>query len=531
MAIRMQSGVQRFGPGRAIRIGRAPEMECTADDPAVSRLHAVLEPRPDGWWLIDRSTSGTYVEGEPVTQRLINESTEVMLGHPTAGYEIEVVPVLDAQQASAQLAKKKQEAAKRKRTKTLLSAAAALVVLGLVGGLITFFALRGGDNGGAGSTDNVLTEAELNRAKGSSVLILMVDERGRQLGHGSGSIISSDGQILTNAHVAAMDAPGLSVESMPRPAKYLVALTSEQDDKPYEPAFTAETIVADGVLDLAVMQIVADAKGNPIDRKSLKLPAAMPIGDSDKLRTGDEITALGFPGLAYVTTEATSEGRALTVTRGVVSTFLPERGVSDNRAWIDSDIRIGSGNSGGASVNRDGEIIGINTRGVTEATVAGSGQGGAFTGGSALIRPVNLAKPLLEVAAKGGDPDYVSPYYQGAQEQNASASSAKISAGGWSETENGQCKRPSGPTRLRGSAPVTLYAMFEVSGLATGTTVEFQEMTLDGQRVARNALTWKGGPEMVCAGIEVKIPAGLEGINAVLTVGGTAVENPVLLTK
>ena len=65
----------------------------------------------------------------------------------------------------------------------------------------------------------------------------------------------------------------------------------------------------------------------------------------------------------------TSERRALTVTRGVVSTFLQELPIDENRAWIDSDIRIGSGNSGGASINQDGELVGINTAVVTEATV------------------------------------------------------------------------------------------------------------------------------------------------------------------
>ncbi|MFZ2511949.1 MAG: trypsin-like peptidase domain-containing protein, partial [Gordonia sp. (in: high G+C Gram-positive bacteria)] len=528
MAIRMASGVQRFGPGRPIRIGRAPDLECTADDPAVSRLHAILEPRPDGWWLLDRSTSGTFIDGEPVSQQLISEATEVMLGHPTAGYEIEVVPVVDSQQASAQLAQKKKDAAKRKRTKTLLSASAAIVALALVGGLIAFFATRSTDDGGSGG--NLLTEAELNQAKSSSVLILMVDERGRTMGNGSGSIISADGQILTNAHVAAPNAPGLT-SPMDPPARYLIALASEQDDKPYEPAYTAETIVADGVLDLAVMQIVADAKGNPIERSKLKLPAAMPLGDSDKLRTGDEITALGFPGLAYVATEATSEGRALTVTRGVVSTFLPERGVSESRAWIDSDIRVGSGNSGGASVNRDGEIIGVNTAGVTEATVGGSGAGGAFTGGSALIRPVNLARTLLEIAAKGGDPNYVSPHYTGAQEQAPPAAGARIESGGWSNDPNAQCKRSSGPTTIAGTAPVTLYAMYTVSGLPNGTEVEFQQLTLDGRRVSRTALTWKSGTDEVCAGIKVDIPVGLDGLNAVLVSGGSSIENPVILKK
>ena len=183
------------------------------------------------------------------------------------------------------------------------------------------------------------------------MLILSLDEAGQVLGNGSGSIISEDGLILTNAHVAKPSAPGLGSEEEGDPASYQIALVGGEDDRPAAPEYVAETIVADGVLDLAVMQITADIDGNPVDAEDLDLPEPLPIADSDELRTGDEITALGFPGVAHVATTEDFERRALTVTRGVVSTFLQELPVDENRAWIDSDIRIGSGNSGGASIN------------------------------------------------------------------------------------------------------------------------------------------------------------------------------------
>src|SRR5699024_3005728 len=64
LLVRTRAGDKRFGLTMPVRIGREPGLEITADDPSVSRQHALIEPRQDGWWLSDRSTSGTYVDGE-----------------------------------------------------------------------------------------------------------------------------------------------------------------------------------------------------------------------------------------------------------------------------------------------------------------------------------------------------------------------------------------------------------------------------------------------------------------------------------
>src|SRR5690606_19884035 len=133
----------------------------------------------------------------------------------------------------------------------------------------------------------------------------------------SGSIISSDGLILTNAHVAAPEAEGLAEqyaddEQILDPAYVLVALT-QGDDRPAAPEYRARVVQADGYLDAAVIEIYADEQGNELD-EPLDLPT-MPIGDSDELRTGDDVTVLGFPGI--------SQSGAVTITKGVSSTFLP----------------------------------------------------------------------------------------------------------------------------------------------------------------------------------------------------------------
>lgn len=518
---------KRFAPGTIVRIGRDPANEVVVDDPSVSRLHGTVEMRADGWWYFDRSTAGTFDEEDRVTQRKLDDPVTVMLGHPTAGAEVELVPIVAAGQAQRKLAAKK-------RNKALLVTGGVLTALVLVGGGITAAAVLGGsesDNGGPTATAGELTAAELDRAKAASVWIIAVDAAGESIYTGSGSIVSDDGLILTNAHVGKPSAPGQEPPGED-PAGLLIALPPETDtDAAVEVKFAAEPIVADGVLDLAVLQITGDAEGNEIAPEDLDLPEPMPLGDSDEVNTGDDLTALGFPGLAAITLEDMSH-RGLTVTRGVASTFNAEAGVGD-RAWIDSDLRIGSGNSGGASINNDGELVGINSAVVTAGTSQGAA--GEFTGGSALLRPVNLARDIIEIAEEGGDPSYVSPFLEDVPEppDPDEMTGLTLESGGWSLDGESGCATPSTPDDpqvLRGAElPGTVYAEYVVAGLPDGTAFEIQFWTLDGeQQLGTIEGSWEQGEAETCAVIAVDVPEPIEGVNAVLVVGDDSVDNPVL---
>ncbi len=527
LLVRVGGTSKRFPPGVVVRIGRDPASEVVVDDPSVSRLHGVVEGRPDGWWYVDRSTAGTFLEEDRVTQRKLEEPTTLMLGHPTAGAEVEVVPIVATGVAQKSIAKKK-----RRRTAALVGGIVAALVL--VGGGVAAAVLLGGDDSGGedGPTETAgLSTEALDRAKLASVLIIAVDDSGEPIYTGSGTIISEDGLILTNAHVGKPSAPGQQ-GGEEDPAGLLVALTSAEDDKPAAPSYSAEAIVADGVLDLAVLKITADADGKKIDDKDLDLPPPVPVGDSDDLRTGDELTALGFPAVAHV---ASDDGldRALTVTRGVVSTFLKEAAVPGNRAWIDSDIRIGSGNSGGASINDDGELVGINSAVVTESTVGDSGEGGAFTGGSARIRPVNLSSDIVEIAEKGGDPDYVSPYLDDVPEPPADPmGQATAAPAGWTVDGNSDCSTTStldDPQVLSGvTLPATLYAHFAVTGLPDGTPFTIELHNPQGELLGSLDGSWDLGSDDVCATVSLDVPEGLTAAIAVLVIDGTQIQNPVL---
>jgi putative serine protease PepD len=534
LLVRTRSQDLRFGTHAPVRIGREPGLEVTVDDAGVSRQHALVEPRPDGWWYVDRSTSGSFVDGERVTQLKLEEpTTTVHLGHPTAGYELELVPVVAAGQASAAIARKK-------RRKTLAVVGAAVAALVLVGGGVAAAVVLGGDDDSPSANDNSgdggagLTEAELDRAKQASVFLTAVGADDVPTHTGSGSIVSEDGLILTNAHVAKPSAPGQGGSEADDPAYLLVSLTSENDDTPAQATYRAEPIVADGVLDFAVLQITADDEGNPVEPSAMELPEPMPLGDSDELRTGDEITALGFPAIASLDLDDPLS-RALTVTRGVVSTFKRDPVINSPRASIDSDIRIGSGNSGGASINDDGELVGVNTAVITNQT---TDQGGAFTGGSALIRPVNLAEEVLSIAEEGGDPDYVSPYVDEMPAPPTELpSGAEVVSAGWTGDGQGQCSGSSTPEAPQEYAVPdvgqVIFAEFSVTGIEDGTPVSFDFYDLSGETVLSSIQqVWEFGAAEVCIFVPFEVPEGATGSVAAFTVEEQILaQNPVVFVN
>ena len=140
----------------------------------------------------------------------------------------------------------------------------------------------------------------------------------KQEATGSGVLISSDGYIVTNNHVVN-GADELTV-------------TLEDNRE-----FNARIIGTDPTTDLALIKI--DGKNLP----------TLPIGDSDKIRVGEWVIAVGNP-----------FGLNNTVTAGIVSAKARTLGQNGVESFIQTDAAINRGNSGGALVNTKGELIGIN---------------------------------------------------------------------------------------------------------------------------------------------------------------------------
>ena len=169
-----------------------------------------------------------------------------------------------------------------------------------------------------------------------------IPETHKTHGAGSGVIISGDGYILTNNHV---------VEG----AKEVTVTLADKAE------FKAKVVGKDPKTDLAVLKINAEKP----------LPAAT-MGDSEQLRVGDWVVAIGNPfGLSH------------TVTSGIVSAKGRVIGAGPYDDFIQTDASINPGNSGGPLFNMKGEVVGINT------AIIPQGQGIGFA------IPVNTAKPLI----------------------------------------------------------------------------------------------------------------------------------------
>jgi S1-C subfamily serine protease len=213
---------------------------------------------------------------------------------------------------------------------------------------------------------------------------------------GSGSIVSEDGLILTNAHVVegvgeVVDALGVSI--------------TQETDVPPELTYLAEVLAIDYDLDLAVLRVATDLDGNPV---SVTLPW-VEIGDSDQVEIGDRLRILGYPGIG---------GETITLTEGSISGFTAERSIA-GRAWIKTDATIAGGNSGGMGTNQAGQLIGVPTivtsgseRGesVDCRPLADTNRDGFIDGADTCVsvggfinalRPINLALPLIDAARSG----------------------------------------------------------------------------------------------------------------------------------
>ena len=200
----------------------------------------------------------------------------------------------------------------------------------------------------------------------------MPEEGFQQRGMGTGVIVSEDGYILTNAHVAR-DADELTV-----------TLSNKKDYK-------AKVVGMDDKTDVAVLKI--EAKG--------LVPA--PLGDSSSIRVGEWVLAMGNP-----------FGLSETVTQGIISAKgRANMGISDYEDFIQTDAAINPGNSGGPLVNLKGEVIGINT-----AILSGSG--GSV--GIGLAVPIDMARSVMDSLIKHGK---VERGYLGVNIQNLTEEMAK----------------------------------------------------------------------------------------------------------
>jgi len=167
----------------------------------------------------------------------------------------------------------------------------------------------------------------------------------RQSGMGSGSIIDTDGYILTNHHVVG------------EADKMVVVLYDGQERE-------AKLVGTDPESDIAVVKI--EGNGLPV----------LSMGDSDKILVGEDVIAVGNP-----------FGLIQTVTYGIVSAKgRTNVGINEYENFIQTDAAINPGNSGGPLVNLRGEIVGVNS--------AIFSQSGGYQGIGFAV-PINMARKIM----------------------------------------------------------------------------------------------------------------------------------------
>lgn len=376
-----------------------------------------------------------------------------------------------------------------------------------------------------------LTVSNAELAK-SVVLIVPLVERSDSFAPvgcvGSGTIIESTGRILTNFHVV----DSISECEYDRIGIYTIDRT---DDDPV-PTYIADVAASSADLDLAVLQIVADAEGNEVDPDELDLPA-IPVGDSDSLELGDDLHIMGFPGIG---------GLTITFTNGTVSGFTRQPNI-DGRAWIKTDATIAGGNSGGTAVNNDGELVAIPTlagstddpdaqtvdcRFITDTNSDGVINGldscipvGGFING---LRPVALAADLLADADDADPSNYehsvTSDDYFAGDVEDFSAEDANLSDLVFSHGVTNAEEPIDDVTFLAAGETDTLCAFWQYEGMVDGVSWD-AVWFIDGELLPEWSTlddTWNGGDSgryYVCGQAENGLPSG--SYELVISVSGT----------
>jgi len=184
-------------------------------------------------------------------------------------------------------------------------------------------------------------------------------------GFGSGFIISEDGYVITNAHVVA------------EAASIRVGLTNRQE-------YEAELIGMDRASDIALLKLESD-EGLPV----------VTIGDSDELAVGEWVLAIGSP-----------FGFEHTATQGIVSALA--RSLPDDTyvPFIQTDVAVNPGNSGGPLFDTDGRVVGVNSQIYSRS--------GGYQGLSFAI-PINVA---MSIADQLKDKGYATRGWLGVTIQN-----------------------------------------------------------------------------------------------------------------
>ena len=241
---------------------------------------------------------------------------------------------------------------------------------------------------------------DLERIERATVFIMQATTTGSDVTItcvGSGTLVSRDGLILSNAHntVSGQNCPGDTL---------IIALSVRLDEPPV-PVYRASIIQADPGLDLALLRITQQSDGRAVDPSALALPF-VELGDSAAVTLDQTVTVVGYPDIS---------DSPVSIARGTISGFTVEPSGGD-KSWIKTSASIPGTMTGGGVYDQQGKLIGIPTtspviglspdaRCVTLQDTNGDGAmntsdvcvpvGGLINS----LRPSSYARPLLRAAS------------------------------------------------------------------------------------------------------------------------------------
>ena len=337
-----------------------------------------------------------------------------------------------------------------------------------IGGL----ALLGGDSTpSAGArpsrTPTSALPAHLRAALMGTVIVRVPDDYGNPYSRGSGTIVTPQGHILTNLHVLANETTGVFYNE--KGMAYVGINPADLQGTP-STIYLAQTIKFDRSQDLALLRIVASEKGGPLPL-DLKL-TVVPLGNSETVQFGDEVSVLGFPALGY---------QSVTLTKGTVSGYLTEADTAGT--WIKTDTEINPGNSGGAAINKAGQLVGIPTGDVTSK---------AYIGKIGLLRPVNSALPLIQYAQRDAQSPVNFTFVPWRPSPTATA--PRPSAGSFGKITFCDTVKDGNPVNPRTTFPTgtqTLAAYWASQNVAKGTPWGYRWYANGQVALERPNLTWE----------------------------------------
>ncbi|MCC6904476.1 MAG: trypsin-like peptidase domain-containing protein [Anaerolineae bacterium] len=305
---------------------------------------------------------------------------------------------------------------------------------------------------------------------------------------GSGTLISANGLILTNAHLVEDTGPC-------RGDRIIVALPVRLEDSPI-PTYLAEPVLIDRSLDIAVIQIRGGLDGSAIASSTLSLPFVS-VGDPAALQPGAALTAIGYP----------DTGESSTVVVPAPLSAVISEAAGGSIAWYQTTAVLGGVMSGGGVFNPDGQLIGVITsasgtdgseHSPTCLSIQDTNHDGGITAEDACvpigapataIRPITLAIPEIETARRELHPVRVSGVAEALFATAPSISRMYFSPG---ISETGIATQVT--NTLPGGATAA-YVFFDFANIPPGTSYDLRA-TRDGLEVPEwsiGPLAWPGG--------------------------------------